>query len=61
MEIEGNQKLNQIKKKQFKKERKDRNRKEKVVLQLSNGLENINMSKSSNEDYDFNVDFELKQ
>lgn len=61
MEIEGNQKLNQIKKKQFKKEKKDRNRKEKVVLQLSNGLENINMSKSSNEDYDFNVDFELKQ
>lgn len=60
MEIEGNKKLNQIKKKQFKKERKDKNRKEKLTMQLSNGVDNITLNKSNNENYDFNVDFDMK-
>lgn len=61
MELEGNQKLNQIKKKQFKKEKKQRNRRDKVAQQLSAGLENfsLNMDKNNaNEaDYDFKTDF----
>lgn len=65
MELEGNQKLNQIKKKQFKKEKKKQARRDKVAQQLSAGLENFSLkngpTKEINEDYDFNEDFVVKQ
>lgn len=50
MQLEGNRQLNQLRKKQFKKEKKERNRREKVALQLSAGLENfsLNMDESEN-------------
>lgn len=61
MELEGNQKLNQIKKKQFKKEKKQRNRRDKVAQQLSAGLENfsldIDKTNAMVDDYDFKTDF----
>ncbi|CAH1998927.1 unnamed protein product [Acanthoscelides obtectus] len=59
MELEGNQKLNQLKKNQFKKEKKQRKRREKVALQLSAGLENFNITEgsTSTESYDFKTDF----
>ncbi|CAG9828930.1 unnamed protein product [Diabrotica balteata] len=61
MELEGNQKLNQIRKKQFKKEKKDQRRREKVAMQLSSGLENFNLNKSNeSEDYNFDTDFVSK-
>lgn len=64
MELEGNQKLNQIKKKQFKKEKKQRNRRDKVAQQLSAGLENfsldIDKQNAMDDDYDFKTDFSLK-
>lgn len=56
MELEGNQKLNSIKKTQFKKQKKDNKRKEKVIKTLSDGLENINLSLNDN-NYDFKTDF----
>ena len=55
MELEGNRKLNTIKKKQFKKERKDLKRKEKLVMLLANSLNENNPSESDN--YDFTSDF----
>lgn len=64
MELEGNKKLNQIKKKQFKKEKKQRKRRDKVALQLATGLENfsLNADKSNlmEDDYDFKTDFVSK-
>lgn len=64
MELEGNQKLNQIKKKQFKKEKKQRNRREKVAQQLSAGLENFSLggdkTNAMEDDYDFKTDFTSK-
>ncbi|CAH0554574.1 unnamed protein product [Brassicogethes aeneus] len=57
MQLEGNLKLNQIRKKQFKKEKKERTRRDKVATQLSAGLENFNIGGKSQESYDFNTDF----
>lgn len=58
MLLEGNQKLNQLKKKQFKKEKKDMARKEKLSKQLSAGLESVSL-KTQSEDYDFETDFNI--
>lgn len=63
MELEGNQKLNQIRKKQFKKEKKQRNRREKVAQQLAVGLENFSLNTQKDmsvESYDFDTDFAKK-
>ncbi|XP_057653289.1 guanine nucleotide-binding protein-like 3 homolog [Diorhabda carinulata] len=64
MELEGNQQLNQIKKKQFKKEKKDRRRRDKVAQQLSIGLDNFSLNgtkdKDKLENYDFDTDFVSK-
>lgn len=64
MELEGNQQLNQVRKKQFKKEKKQRNRREKIALQLSAGLENFSLNSETNvnvntmdDDYDFKTYF----
>jgi nuclear GTP-binding protein len=60
MELEGNLKLNQVKKKQFKKEKKMRNRRDRVAQQLSTGLENFNLTSESEKkdaDYSFDQDF----
>ncbi|KZC08771.1 PREDICTED: guanine nucleotide-binding protein-like 3 homolog [Dufourea novaeangliae] len=54
-ELEGNQKLNKLNKLAFKKEKKDRARREKVSVQLSSQLEGFNLS--TRDDYDFNTDF----
>ncbi|XP_060831265.1 guanine nucleotide-binding protein-like 3 homolog [Bombus pascuorum] len=54
-EIEGNQKLNKLNKLQFKKEKKDRVRREKAAVKLADQLEGFNISAS--DDYDFNTDF----
>ena len=63
MLLEGNQQLNQIKKKQFKKEKKDRRRRDKVSQQLAMGLENVsfksNGEKTEGADYDFDTDFNM--
>ncbi|XP_063929767.1 guanine nucleotide-binding protein-like 3 homolog [Zophobas morio] len=58
MELDGNQKLNQVRKNQFKKEKKLRNRREKVALQLASGLENFNITNDKNDaNYSFETDF----
>lgn len=57
-EIEGNQNLNKIKKLQFKKEKKERARKEKEAVQLSNQLDQISVN--ANDDYDFDTDFKTQ-
>jgi len=53
-EIEGNQKLNKLKKLQFKKEKKERARREKNAIKLAGQLEGF---KLTSDDYDFNTDF----
>ncbi|XP_011877644.1 PREDICTED: guanine nucleotide-binding protein-like 3 homolog [Vollenhovia emeryi] len=53
-EIEGNQKLNKLKKLQFRKEKKDRVRKEKAAAKLAGQLEGF---KLTSDEYDFNTDF----
>ncbi|XP_071581391.1 guanine nucleotide-binding protein-like 3 homolog [Temnothorax nylanderi] len=53
-EIEGNQKLNKLKKLQFKKEKKARVRREKAAAKLAGQLEGF---KLTSDDYDFNTDF----
>ncbi|ERL88823.1 guanine nucleotide-binding protein-like 3 homolog [Dendroctonus ponderosae] len=60
MALPGNLQLNQLKKRQFKKEKKDRARRERVALQLSAGLENFNLKTTASveEDYNFDEDFE---
>ncbi|CAD1474770.1 unnamed protein product, partial [Heterotrigona itama] len=58
-EIEGNQKLNKLNKLQFKKEKKDRVRREKAAIKLAGQLEGFNISTS--DDYNFNTDFVEKQ
>lgn len=63
MELEGNQKLNTIKKKEFKKQKKDAKRREKVALQLSAGLEGFSLSPKKDkpsESYNFDTDFVMK-
>ncbi|XP_034191077.2 nucleostemin 1 [Osmia lignaria lignaria] len=54
-EIEGNQKLNKLNKLQFKKEKKDRARREKVAVKLADQLEGFNIT--GPDDYDFSTDF----
>lgn len=54
-EIEGNQKLNKLNKMAFKKEKKEKARREKVAVQLSGQLEGFTLS--APDDYDFNTDF----
>lgn len=59
MQLEGNLKLNKVRKMQFKKDKKKKNRAEKVALQLSAGLENVEIktNKAETENYDFDADF----
>lgn len=60
MELEGNQKLNQIKKKQFKKDKKERSKKDKIAMQLSSGLENFSLNSENKDDsYNFDTDFNM--
>lgn len=54
-EIEGNQKLNKVKKLQFKKDKKERARKEKETSQLATQMDDITVS--GNDDYNFETDF----
>ncbi|KAF7279950.1 hypothetical protein GWI33_006576 [Rhynchophorus ferrugineus] len=63
MLLEGNQKLNQIRKNQFKKEKKQRARRDKVAQQLSAGLENFSLKSdgiNSGKNYDFDTDFTMQ-
>ncbi|XP_011174918.1 guanine nucleotide-binding protein-like 3 homolog [Solenopsis invicta] len=53
-EIEGNKKLNKLKKLQFKKEKKNRVRREKAAAKLAGQLQEF---KLTSDDYDFNTDF----
>ncbi|KYN03214.1 Guanine nucleotide-binding protein-like 3 like protein [Cyphomyrmex costatus] len=53
-EIEGNQKLNKLKKLLFKKEKKQQLRREKATVKLTEQLEGI---KFTSDNYDFNMDF----
>lgn len=58
MELEGNLKLNKVRRQQFKKEKKKRNREAKAALQLSTELKNVKIKeKVEGEDYDFKEDF----
>lgn len=53
-EIEGNQKLNKLKKLEFKKQKKEQAKREKAATKLAGQLEDF---KFSSDDYDFNTDF----
>lgn len=53
-EIEGNQKLNKLRKLAFKKEKKERAKREKATTKLAGQLEDF---KFNSDDYDFNTDF----
>ncbi|KAI4500450.1 hypothetical protein M0802_004412 [Mischocyttarus mexicanus] len=55
MELEGNQKLNKLQKLQFKKEKKNKVRREKATSILADQLEGFNLSSQDN--YDFSTDF----
>lgn len=60
MLLEGNQKLNQIKKLEFKKNKKMQRRKEEVALQLTAGLENVTLKSNEKvDDYNFDTDFNM--
>lgn len=54
-ELEGNQKLNKLQKLQFKKEKKDKARREKAATKLADQLGEFNLTTS--DDYDFKTDF----
>lgn len=56
--LEGNQQLNRLKKKEFKKEKKTKLKKEKVEIQLSGSLENFTLTNKI-DDYDFDTDFKV--
>jgi len=62
MQLDGNQKLNKIKKAEFKKQKKMERRKEKVALQLAAGLESFSLTgeQKSDDSYDFSSDFNMK-
>ncbi|XP_011260911.1 guanine nucleotide-binding protein-like 3 homolog [Camponotus floridanus] len=53
-EIEGNQKLNKLRKLEFKKQKKERAKREKATAKLAGKLEDF---KFNSDDYDFNTDF----
>ncbi|XP_072757984.1 guanine nucleotide-binding protein-like 3 homolog [Anoplolepis gracilipes] len=53
-EIEGNQKLNKLRKLAFKKEKKERAKREKATTKLAGQLKDF---KFNSDDYDFNTDF----
>ncbi|GAB1862097.1 Guanine nucleotide-binding protein-like 3-like protein [Camponotus japonicus] len=55
-EIEGNQKLNKLRKLEFKKQKKERAKREKATAKLAGKLENF---KFNSDDYDFNTDFTI--
>ncbi|XP_043287080.1 guanine nucleotide-binding protein-like 3 homolog [Venturia canescens] len=57
-QIEGNQKLNKLNKLAFKKEKKDKVRREKEASNLANQLEGFNFS--TTDDYNFETDFTPK-
>ncbi|KAF2905753.1 hypothetical protein ILUMI_00430 [Ignelater luminosus] len=63
MQLEGNQKLNKVKKMQFKKQKKMERREEKAALQLASGLQSFSLvsdgNKSTN-NYNFETDFTMK-
>lgn len=61
MELEGNLQLNQVRKLQFKKEKKKKNREEKAALQLSAGLESFKIKNQTEEgeSYDFDEDYAM--
>lgn len=58
MALEGNQKLNKIKKLEQKKIKKEKNRRERETTNLASVLEGFSLNK--NDDYDFNTDFTIK-
>nr|XP_031826759.1 guanine nucleotide-binding protein-like 3 homolog [Nomia melanderi] len=59
LDLEGNQKLNKLNKLAFKKEKKERARREKVAVQLAGQLEGFNLT--APDDYDFSTDFVEKK
>lgn len=56
MLLEGNMKLNKIKKTQFKKAKKNREKSEKLSTALTNDFDNVNIV-SPTKDYDFEEHF----
>ncbi|CAG2065569.1 unnamed protein product, partial [Timema podura] len=56
MALEGNQKLNQLNKMAFKKQKKEQARKERVAVSLSGALEMVTLD-TNTDDYDFKSDF----
>ncbi|XP_022115488.2 guanine nucleotide-binding protein-like 3 homolog [Pieris rapae] len=59
MQIEGNTKLNQIRKMQFKKDKKKRAKNEKKAVELADVLENVTLTSINKDDYSFKEDFSL--
>ncbi|XP_047521458.1 guanine nucleotide-binding protein-like 3 homolog [Pieris napi] len=59
MQIEGNTKLNQIKKMQFKKDKKKRARNERKAVELADVLETVTLTSINKDDYSFKEDFSL--
>lgn len=57
LELKGNQQLNKLSKLQFKKERKDRARREKATIKLADQLDGFNLS---TDNYNFETDFTEK-
>lgn len=63
MALEGNQKLNKIRKMQFKKEKKKENRQLKAALKLSESVEKVTLKEnvvSESDNYNFEQDFVMK-
>lgn len=60
MLIEGNTKLNKLRKQQFKKDKKKKAKNEKQAIQLADVLENVTITSfKKKDDYDFKEDFSL--
>ncbi|CAH3986471.1 unnamed protein product [Pieris brassicae] len=59
MQIEGNTKLNQIRKMQFKKDKKKRAKNEKKAVELADVLETVTLTSINKDDYSFKEDFSL--
>lgn len=60
MQIEGNTKLNKLRKMQFKRDKKKRARNEKQAVKLADVLENVTLTSAKKSDaYDFKEDFKM--
>lgn len=59
MQLEGNTKLNKLRKQQFKRDKKKNAKQDKQAVNLAGALENVTLTTFKKDDYNFKEDFSL--